>query len=231
MFPLRYPAERQPIIIHLTGSPTTDSQEKFWETEVTNLNHHFVTRIKPQLDRQEIRHLSVFGLAPIPLLIYLGTLLTDKTPADVYQLHREPIGWGWVDDYSPDFDYTVQAPTDCSSTKVALAISFSGSIGQADIISAIGNDAAIWHMTIDAPHNDFMQAKEQLLLFRKAFRQLLNVIKDKHGKDAEIHILPAIPVSVAVEIGRVWMPKADLPMVIYDRNRDNLNFRRAIRVG
>lgn len=231
MFPLRYPAERQPITIHLTGNPANDSQERFWETEVDNLNHHFTTRIKPRLDRQEIKHVSVFGLAPIPLLIHLGTLLTDKTPADVYQLHREPAGWRWVDGYAPDFDYTVTAPAEFSSTKVALAISFSGSIGQPDIISAVGDDAAVWHMTINAPDNDFMQAKEQLSLFRKAFRRLLNTIKDKHGKNAEIHICPAVPVSVAIEIGRVWMPKADLPLIIYDRNRQNLQFETAFKVG
>ncbi len=231
MFPLRYPAERQPITIHLTGNPANDSQAKFWETEVDNLNHHFTTRIKPRIDRQEIKHVSVFGLAPIPLLIHLGTLLTDKTPADVYQLHREPAGWRWVDDYAPDFNYTVTAPADFSPTKVALAISFSGSIGQQDILSAVGTDAAVWQMAINAPHNDFMQAKEQLSLFRKAFRRLLNTIKDKHGKDAEIHICPAVPVSVAIEIGRVWMPKADLPLIIYDRNRQNLQFERAFKVG
>lgn len=231
MFPTRYPAERQPITIHLTGSPANDSQVKFWETEIENLNHHFTTRIKPRLDRQEIRHVSVFGLAPIPLLIHLGTLLTDKTPADIYQLHREPSGWGWVDNCPPDFDYTVTTPADFSSPKVALAISFSGAIAHHDVTSVVGEDAAVWHMTIGEPHNDFMQTKEQLSLFRKAFRKLLNTIKEKHGKDAEINIFPAVPVSVAIEMGRVWMPKADLPLVIYDRNRQNLNFQRAIQVG
>lgn len=229
MFPKRYPAERQPITIHLTGSSANDSQEKFWEREIENLDYHFLTRIKPRLDRQEIRHVSVFGLAPIPLLIHLGNLLTDKTPADVYQLHREPAGWGWVESDPIDFDYVITPPNDFSSSKVALAISFSGSIGHADVVTAVGEDAAIWHMTISEPHNDFMQAKEQLSLFRKAFRKLLNTIKEKHGKDTEIHVCPAVPVSVAIEIGRVWMPKADLPLIVYDRNRQSLNFQVAVK--
>jgi hypothetical protein len=25
-----------------------------------------------------------------------------------------------------------------------------------------------------------------------------------------------VPVSIAVELGRVWMPKADLPLIVYD---------------
>jgi hypothetical protein len=30
-----------------------------------------------------------------------------------------------------------------------------------------------------------------------------------------------VPVSVAVEIGRVWMPKADLPLQIYDQSKQD----------
>ena len=43
-------------------------------------------------------------------------------------------------------------------------------------------------------------------------------IKAAHGQDSMLHLFPAVPVSIAVEIGRVWMPKADLPLRIYDQN-------------
>jgi hypothetical protein len=47
-----------------------------------------------------------------------------------------------------------------------------------------------------------------------------------------LNIFPAIPVSVAVEMGRVWMPKADLPLIIFDRNRvNNLSFVKTISIG
>ena len=52
-------------------------------------------------------------------------------------------------------------------------------------------------------------------MLRHAFDQ----IKARHGEDAIIHVFPAMPVSAAIEVGRVWMPKADLPLVIYDQNR------------
>jgi hypothetical protein len=34
-----------------------------------------------------------------------------------------------------------------------------------------------------------------------------------------IHLFPALPVSAAVEFGRVWMPKADLPFTVYEQCR------------
>jgi hypothetical protein len=45
-------------------------------------------------------------------------------------------------------------------------------------------------------------------------------ILDGHGEQATIHIFPAVPVSVAIEIGRVRMPKSDLPLVVYDNIRE-----------
>ena len=35
----------------------------------------------------------------------------------------------------------------------------------------------------------------------------------------------------AIEVGRVWMPKADLPLVVYDQNRALGGFGRALEIG
>jgi hypothetical protein len=64
-----------------------------------------------------------------------------------------------------------------------------------------------------------MQTRASLSAFRRVVRQAFDRIKAQHGEHAVIHVFPAVPVSAAVEFGRVWMPKADLPMVIYDQHR------------
>jgi len=46
-----------------------------------------------------------------------------------------------------------------------------------------------------------------------------------------ISIFPALPVSAAVEVGRVWMPKADLPLQVYDQNRAHGGFEPALMIG
>lgn len=50
-------------------------------------------------------------------------------------------------------------------------------------------------------------------------RHLLDRINAVHGENAVIIVFPALPNSAAVEVGRVRMPKADLPLHIYDQNR------------
>lgn len=231
MLPEMYPAERTPIRIHLVGSILTDDKAAFWVTERENLKHKFNTLVKERIDRSEITHLSAFALAPIPLLIELGTLLTDKTRVEVYQLRREPQSWKWQSIEDANFDYIITRPDDLSTKNVALTMSLSGTIPPKDVLDAIGEDTAVWNLTIPNVGNDFMRSKDQLSMFRKTFRKLLDDIKLAHGRSAILNLFPAIPVSVALEIGRVWMPKADLPIVIYDRNRTGLNFSKAFQIG
>jgi len=56
-------------------------------------------------------------------------------------------------------------------------------------------------------------------------------IKALHGQSTTIHIFPAMPAALAVEFGRVRMPKADLPLLIYDENRGAGGFQPALTIG
>ena len=228
----RFPSGDSPTQIGLVGSAFKDNEENFWEIERINVERIFNEELKPKIGRGEISHLSVFGLAPIPLLVYLGHLLTDKTKTDVYQLHREPSSWDW--NPFPEVDesyYSLTKEVVKGANHIALVFSLSGEIGKGDIKASFGQETNIWTFSIDVPHNNFMQSESQLSAFRSKIRRVFNDIKAEYGTDTEINIFPAIPNSTAIEIGRVWMPKADLPLIIWDRNRENLEFKPAIRIG
>lgn len=217
MVPERYPANARAIELSLKNSPFEDHEESFWNIEREHLERQYKSNIKPRLSTGEIKHLSIFSMAPQPLLINFGRLLSDIPAADVYQLHREPADWKWQK--HPDgFDYILKKPNERHNT-VAINLSLSATINNSRISAVLDEEHSIWTLTIDQPNNDYLKSHKQLLLFRQSFRNLLNQIKAEHGEDAIIHLFPAVPVSVAVEIGRVWMPKADLPMKIYDQNR------------
>src|SRR5215203_4709119 len=91
--PDRYPAEGRSIGIEIRGNAANDGEAVFWVSEPLNLRRQFATHVRARIAAGEVHHLSVFALGPIPLLIELGRLLGDITPADVFQLHREPAGW------------------------------------------------------------------------------------------------------------------------------------------
>jgi len=217
MAPEWYPAEKTAIELGMKNSSFCDHEELYWATEREHLGRQFSGVLKNRLAIGDIGHFSVFALAPQPLLIELGRLLSDIPSAEVYQLHREPPNWLWQENPA-GFDYIIREPAKINS-EVAINLSLSANIDNSRITRTIGRDVAIWELTIDKPNNDFLKSREQLQAFRQCFRRLLNNIKIKCGETAQIHLFPAVPVSIAVEVGRVWMPKADLPIKIYDQNR------------
>jgi hypothetical protein len=218
MLPERFPAESRAIELSLKNSSFQDSDTNFWRIEKENLTRLFNLNVKTRLAANEVKHFSVFALAPIPLLIELGRLLSDIPAADVYQLHREPPDWKWQK-HQDGFKYTVIEPDNFKGSPV-LNLSLSATINNARISQILNEPHSIWTMTIKHPNNDFLKSRRQLQMFRTEFRKLFDRIKAKHGESAVICLFPAVPVSVAVEIGRVWMPKADLPIRLYEQNRN-----------
>jgi len=82
----------------------------------------------------------------------------------------------------------------------------------------LGQEVSIWSVEVDGPHNDIMRSIRDLAEFGNLIHRTLDAIKSAHGEYAELHVFPAIPISAAIELGRRWMPKADLPMTIWDQN-------------
>jgi hypothetical protein len=228
MLPVRYPAELYPLTLGMSNSSATDHDQTFWEFESTHLSKIVAQQVRPRLAQGSIHHLSIFALAPQPLLILLGSLLSDIPAAEVYQLHREPPNWKWQE-HEPGFHFVTEDP-DSGSGPPALVLSLSATITRDRIAAVLGENAAIWKVTITNPHNDFLKSREQLAAFRISLRPLLDKIKARHGQNTVLHIFPAMPVSAAVELGRIRMPKADMPWTIYDQVNDRGGFVKALNI-
>ncbi|MYL64187.1 SAVED domain-containing protein [Bacillus hwajinpoensis] len=228
MLPNKYPADKNPIELSLSNSSLEDHEEFYWKMERMHLQRQYKDKVEPRL-KITVNHMSVFAMAPQPLLIELGRLITDIQPAEVYQPHRDPDYWMWEAD-EETFDYQIIRP-EIKSEIVALNISLSASIDNSRIYDVLGGNVSIWTITIDSPYNDFLRSREQLQKFREKFRKLMNAIKKEHGQHSEIHLFPAAPVAIAVEIGRAWMPKADLPLKVYDQNKLNNQFEYTLEIN
>lgn len=226
MLPNWYPAERTPIQLGLTNSSLRDHNPDFWQIEARQLRSMIDQRVRPRLADRSITHLSLFGFAPQPLLMLLGFLLSDIPTAETYQLHREPPDWKWQED-SGRFELIVDRPTGIAGD-VALVLSLSATIVDERVHEVINEGIPIWRIKTLEPHNDFLKSQNQLRIFREMARKTLDQIKKSHGDHAVIHVFPAVPVAVAVDFGRIIMPKADLPLRIYDENKISGGFVNAL---
>ncbi len=228
MFPEWNPADDRSVNLSMQ-SALDDSTKEFWITEEAHLRKEFDRHIRVRISEAQPNHFSVFALASQPLLILLGSLFTDKVPTIVYQPHREPKTWKWQQ--HPDgFQFRIDEPADKSGIPV-LVFSLSARIASERVESVLGSQASIWEMTIDQPHNDFLWSEAQLSMFRETARKLMVAIRSAHPTASDLKVFPAMPVSCAVELGRVRMPKADLPWVIYDQNHKHHKFIEALTIG
>jgi hypothetical protein len=223
-----YPAEADPIELGIRNSAIKDDEDEYWKIEKKNLNKLFDHKVRYRLKDGLINHISVFGFAPQPLLIYLGHLLSDIPTAEIYQLHRSPPEWWW-------FDNPVKADYKLIKNKkkgsdVALVLSLSQKVDPGKITEILGADIPLWTVTIDEPNNEFFKNRKQLDDFRVLYKKVLSEIKYIHGDAGTIHLFPAMPVSLAVETGRARLPKVDLPMIIYDCNKKRGGFVQALQI-
>lgn len=173
-------------------------------------------------EQRKDEKILLFALAPIPLLIRLGMLFGDITDVDVFQKHREPNTWAWLDNVS-QIGYEITPPTRKSPT-VALKLSLSDNISDDRVQKVLGDDISIWNITHPNPNNDYIKNRDHLADLREKYRELFRLIREYHGQGTMIHVFPACPISAAIEFGRTHMPKADGRLVLYDQSIKNGGF-------
>src|SRR5690606_9629581 len=98
LVPKYYPTRHMATDLSLSNSTSVDSRKSFWEVQIENLEDQFRDQILPKLRKSELPHISLFALAPIPLLVKLGVMLNDIQKIDVRQKRRVPDTWNFEED-------------------------------------------------------------------------------------------------------------------------------------
>ena len=235
----RYPVTDRGIRIDLANAPFDDADPGYWDLVAAHVRQTLARTVADGIGPTglPINHLSVFALAPIPALIAFGKALGDIIAADVYQRHRGADDWTWVGTAPDDFDFQVRAsddtgPSDAAPDHVAVSVSVTAPVSDQAIEAALGERSPIYELSVPpgAHSPTVIESPDQVELFSSRWRALLTRIKRDHGPDCAISLFPAVPVSVAVQLGRVLLPKADPVIRVYDYRRDDGGFRYALTV-
>lgn len=215
LFPTLHPADDRPLMLGTINNSYNDRNPKFWEVEAENLSVKFEQQVKERIRLGSVEHLSVFAIAPQPLLVLLGTFMNDITSAEVFQRHREPQTWDWPKKASR-VEFLVEAPASFDGIP-ALVLALSAQVTDDRITAVLGPAASIWRVTVARPNMDLIKSRKHLADFRAILGVLLDRIKAAHGQTTTLHVFPVVGVSPAIELGRVRMPKAHMPWQLYDQ--------------
>lgn len=215
-------------IINLSDNKSDErDNEDLYKFEMENIERNFLQLVKPLLKKEIVPKIFLCAIAPQPLLIYLGTLFSDISDVSVQQLQREPKQeWYLSDKKDEKFDVSIIIPQKKYS-KVALNISITADISEDRIRAIVGDECDIIKLESNIHSNDIIKCKNQLEMYKSRIREIYEYIKDKYGRNCEISVFPAMPISIAIETGRCWMKKAHPSLVIYDEKK---GFKKALEI-
>lgn len=182
-----------------------------------------LTRIRDGVERNTIRHLSVFPFARIPLLVLLGRHLDDKIGVDLYQRRRDgDQGWHWDETATP-ITFVTTLTRAGAGERVALLVSISGTVDLNELPPEIDEQTTIYEIAPaddTAPGPAVLRSRRSLDEFEGTYRALLAEIERAHPGLAAIELFVAAPVTAAVVLGRARMTDVHPPLRVYDRNAD-----------
>jgi len=164
--------------------------------------------------------ISIFGIAPIPLLIHLGARVGNKRETALFQLHR-PRGWSWTSDGETVRFDRAKKLRDGDDARVALLVNVSGTNGL-DRLPAEYARATVYELAPIGrePDRTLIRKREDLDNFRAAYRETIAEIRRAHGDPREVGLFPAVPIPFAIAMGADLLPKADPTLAVHDWRKD-----------
>ena len=234
MFP-KFPTSLKGIKIEEKDFDHRETPEQWQTFAETKIKRKVLRYLDEGMDDIKIKHISLFAIAPMPLLIYLGRWIGDTIPTDIYQSHRNIEDtnktWSWQEDVSAESTYFVSCRQEGTDKIVFLSLAISDSIERDKYDNLVSDTCSIYEISIPEPSPHFLKSKRQLEIFSHEYRKLLNKIQARHGKDCKIYILPAVPVSMAVECGRVILPTKDPEIYVCEYYGNKEGFRTVLQIN
>ncbi len=193
-----------------------DSASSSYYTMAADIIHQKVETLREGVSSQNVKHLSVFAFARLPLLVYLGWRLDDTFPVEVYQYHRDAGDWQWQLEGVP-VEFELRSPDVQSDTKEAvLIVNVSGEIGRAELPAKLAG-MPVWEVRPleVVPCPNICAVRNTLENAQAAFRELFSGLENRAKHIGVLHVFLACPLSVGVVLGRTLGP-AGPRLVLYD---------------
>lgn len=212
--PPKFPSGNTGITIEETEFDRSSSSEHWQHFAETRIKNRVIHYLKEGIDGKALSHLSIFAIAPMPFLMYLGKCVGDTVRVGLYQAQRNIAdtnrSWCWQKDQTPPKStLSLASPRKKQGDKVAIVLSISDFIEPDKYKNYQDEGYAVYQISAENPSLHLVTHRSQIEEFSRLFRDALNRIQKDHGKDCHILLLPAIPVSFAIEVGRVLLPTKD----------------------
>ncbi|MBO7231066.1 MAG: SAVED domain-containing protein [Bacteroidaceae bacterium] len=211
IIPEHYPAREIPINLSPDLS-LYDSEDNYWPIMATHLERQWLQYEQMIRDK----HISLFAVAPQPLLFKLGTLINRNYNVDVRQSQGSIDNWKWRCDKQTAKIETQFVEAEDSSAEPIITFELTAKLSKDELRKEFGK-GTIYRITSESCSPEIIKSWRDLRAVINEYRNTLNTIREVYGNDVKIKMVPIAPVSVSIEAGRQTM-KGDPQITIYDRN-------------
>lgn len=200
--------------LHLPGN---SNDGWAWDAHRTELDR-LTARVAEAVTAGDIETISVFALAPIPSLVYLGSKLDDKTETRLFRRKRvdDVTAWAWDDEtQTPKFDVAlISSPT--LANEATVIVELTSPVKESRLPSGLTSlPRVIISPTGQVPHPELITTRAALDEFGRAWREALARIENDLPDVRTLHLIASVPAPAAIAMGRYRMRTAQPTMVVY----------------
>lgn len=211
--------------------PGEATDASYWATAADHIRRA-LGQVAQAVEAREVEHVSVFAIAPIPALVFLGQSLDDKIETKLWQKHRD-AGWSWprIDtDAAATFSFTAESG-DTDLGNVVLMCSLSAEIDPARLPVHLRDAPRLTLRPDETPPSPTLLATEKALSnYGFAFRDMTAAAEQMFPGAQRWHLVAATPVSASIETGRAFMREVQPPIDVYQRTADG-DYRFALTIN
>lgn len=216
----RWPADEGATLIDLNDLAVGEGRSAYWEVGTEKVKAEVKQLLRRPAGQQPPQHLSIFALAPIPLLVLLGAEV-NRVEVDLFQKHRaKPTDpWCW-DEGEPDADAALKVfvpaepPGDVQDA--AIIVSMTSRVAPEAVAAAVKHPYHAFEIRAAKPGPTFLKYRSQLSSFSNELYRILTTIRDDFPNIQRLHLILACPAPIAVEVGRSLIEKADPEAHVYE---------------
>lgn len=229
----RYPVSKDGKVLDLNALASIGELDSYLEAGREAIDRQLTDAFAPGSEAERTGHVSVFALAPIPLLIHFGSRLTNKVRTELFQRHRDTEDWVWKDDGEPARYKHALIQKGEVGGPVALLLALSGAINVDSLSGDVKRQGWIYELTLEnrPPDPTFLRLRTELDGFRTAYQEVLGLIAAQHGILEAVELFPAVPAPIAVLCGRERLPKVHPALRVYDFDRARGGYTFRFQVG
>lgn len=211
IIPERYPARENPFNLSPDLS-LYDNEDNYWSTMGAHLERQWGQYEQTIRDK----HISLFAVAPQPLLFKLGTLINRNYNVDVRQSQGSIDNWKWLCHKQTAKIETQVVNAKDTTAEPIITFELTAKLSIDELREEFG-EGIIYRITAQTCGSGIIKSRRDLRTAINEYRSALDSIRETYGKDVKVKLVPIAPVSVSIEAGRQTM-KGDPQITIYDRN-------------